>query len=100
MDTQTEMPSCSSQENSTSSKTNWDLCCLCQHDTVEKLVDATSSGYETLASNIPQFYKLNCMPIMFDPKQLDDGDGIQLTLGSQDVSPKLHNSTFGTLCFD
>ena len=80
MDTQTEMPSCSSQENSTSSKTNWDLCCLCQHDTVEKLVDATSSGYETLATNIPQFYKLNCMPIMFDPKQLDDGDGIQLTL--------------------
>merc|ERR1712208_74802 len=78
MDTQIEMASCSSMENS--SKTNWDLCCLCQHSTVEKLVGASSSGYETLATNIPQFYKLSCMPIMFDPKRLDGGDGIQLTL--------------------
>ena len=34
----------------------------------------------TLATNIPEFYNMNCMPIPFDPKRLDDGEGILLTL--------------------
>ena len=83
MDTQAEIPSTSlSQEDSrpASSPTNWELCCLCQQNSSEKLTNATSSGYLTLANNIPQFHKMNCMPILFDPKRLDDGDGIQLTL--------------------
>lgn len=85
------MDSSSSHEDSTStSTTNWKLCCLCQHNTSEKLLDATSSGYLTLASNIPQFYKMNCMPILLDPKRLDDGDGIQSTLEKNKAT--YHNS--------
>ena len=80
MDIQTETTSSSSQEDSTCSSTDWRTCCLFQSKTSEKLVDATSSGYLTLAKNIPQFYNMNCMPVPFDPKRIDDGNGILLTL--------------------
>ena len=76
---------------SSTSTTNWKLCCLCQHSTTEKLLNATSSGYLTLASNIPQFYKINCMPIPLDPNTLDDGDEIQLTL-------EKNNATYHKSC--
>ena len=79
MDTQTEMPS-SSKRDSTCSATNWELCCLCQCKTGERLVDPTGVGCVTLATNIPEFYNMNCMPIRFDPKRLHDGEGILLTL--------------------
>ena len=61
------------------STTNWKLCCLCQADTRERLVDASGASYVTLATNIPEFYKLNAMPIPFHPKRLDEGDGILQT---------------------
>ena len=53
---------------------------MCQCKTGERLVDPTGVAYVTLATNIPQFYNMNCMPIHFDPKRLDDGEGILLTL--------------------
>ncbi len=60
-------------------KTNLEICCLCQENTSERLVDLSGVGYITLATNIPQFHDWNAMPIPFDPKRLDDGDGILKT---------------------
>ena len=64
----------------TDGATNWQECCLCQKPNSGKLTDPSGGGYVTLATNIPQFYNLNCMPIPFDPKRLDEGCGILKTL--------------------
>ena len=71
-------------------KTNWDLCCLCQERTKEVLRTSSGGGYLTLATNIPEFYNLNSMPIPFDPKRLDEGDGILQTLEKNKA--KFHES--------
>lgn len=52
---------------------------MCQEDTHERLVDASGAGYATLATNIPEFHKLNAMPIPFHPERLDEGCGILQT---------------------
>ena len=68
-------------------ETDWSKCFLCQVDTNEALVQPdknkstqTVSGYTSLANNIPEFHLLSEMPIAFDIRRIDDGDGIESTL--------------------
>jgi len=62
--------------------TDWSKCALSQTDTDKSLssqpksFQLTNSGYETLATNIPLFHKLNEMLIAIDIHRLDDGSGI------------------------
>ncbi len=66
--------------------TDWSKCFICQEDKIETLVSPSSrrnltrSGYETLSKNIPEFSKINDMPIPLDIRRLDEGDGIEETL--------------------
>ena len=68
-------------------KTNWDRCFICQQVTKEKLIQPSLSnrendhtGYDTIANNVPLFHKINALPILLSPAQLDEGDGIESTL--------------------
>ena len=72
-------------ENSVS-KTNWQICAICQEATSEALqcpADAKRSdvgaGYKTLAGNIEKFSKLGCMPTDLCLSRLDEGNGIEGT---------------------
>lgn len=70
-------------ENSVS-KTNWQMCAICQEVTSEALqcpADTKRSdvgaGYKTLAGNIEKFSKLGCMPRDLCLSRLDEGNGIE-----------------------
>ena len=38
------------------------------------------SGYKTLSQNIPEFAKINEMPILLDMRRIDKGDEIEAVL--------------------
>ena len=73
-------------EKSSSSKTDWNLCVVCQGSKAETLqcpVDSKRSdvgpGYKTLAENIQQLNQLGCMPVQINLSRLNEGDGIEST---------------------
>ena len=80
-------------------KTNWSKCCLCQEDKgTESLISPLGSfqrkqdysGYSNIARNVPLFYAINAMPILFNPARLDEGEGIEATLVKNQA--RYHNS--------
>lgn len=77
-------------------QTNWEKCCLCQEDKKESLKcpSVTShtehDGYKNIATNVPLFHELNSLPIPLDPKRLDEGSGIEITLRRNNA--KYHQS--------
>ena len=80
-------------ENSVS-KTNWQICAICQEATSEALqfpADTKRSdvgaGYKNLAGNLEKFYKLGCMPTDLSLSQLDEGNGIEGTLIMRKANP-------------
>ena len=83
-------------ENSTSVKTDWMKCCLCQEEEKEKLISPPTSitleedGYTNIAKNIPLFHNINELPILLNPSRLDEGGGIEATLRRN--SAKYHQS--------
>ena len=63
-------------------KTDWSKCCLCQQEKNEELKSPHSNptqketdGYSNIATNIPQFKAINALPLMLDPRRLDEGGG-------------------------
>ena len=73
-------------KRSESSKTDWNLCVVCQESKAETLqcpADSKRSdvgaGYRTLAENIQQFSELGCMTVQISLSRLDEGDGIEST---------------------
>ena len=68
--------------------TDWSKFCLCQSDKSEELKSPPSryetskdqDGYAMIARNDPLFKEINQMPIIQNPKSLDDGEGIEETL--------------------
>ena len=77
-------------------QTDWEQCCLCQEDKKEILKCPSSTshaehdGYNNIATNVPLFHKLNALPIHLDPKRLDNGSGIEITLRQNNA--KYHQS--------
>ena len=77
-------------------QTDWEKCCLCQEDKRESLKWPSSTshtvhdGYKNIATNVPLFHKLNALPIHLDPKRLDNGSGIEITLRQNNA--KYHQS--------
>lgn len=70
-------------------QTDWSKCCLCQADKkgeelktppIHYSCSSDNDGYKMLAMNVPLFHEINQLPIIFDPKRLDEGDGIEQTL--------------------
>ena len=68
------------------SKTNWQLCAICQEVTSEALQcpagtkrSDVGAGYKTLAGNIEKFSELGCMPTNLCLSRLDEGNGIEGT---------------------
>ena len=63
--------------------TDWSKCFICQEDKHEALksppmkIDMAKSGYRILSKNIPEFAKINEMPIPLDIRRIDEGDGIE-----------------------
>lgn len=53
-------------------------------------MDSLDAGYTTLATNIPEIYNLNVVPIPFDPKRFNEGDGIKKP--SEKKKAKYHES--------
>ena len=48
---------------------DWNLCCLCQENTEEKLVcsaSKSSQGYKTFAENVAGFVELGSLPMPLD----------------------------------
>lgn len=83
--------------------TDWTRCCLCQLPKKEPLKSPGANpskrgedGYRQLSRNIPQFLALNQMPIKFDPRRLDEGNGIEETLRERNA--QYHESC--RLCFN
>ena len=67
--------------------TDWSKCFLCQDDKPEALKSplnpsesSTKSGYKSLSTNIPEFFKTNEMPLPLNIRRINDGDGIENTL--------------------
>jgi hypothetical protein len=66
--------------------TDWSKCFICQEDKHEALksppmkIDLAKSGYRNLSKDIPEFAKINEMPIAFDIRRIDEGDGIEAAL--------------------
>ena len=78
-------------------KTDWSKCCLCQQEKNEELKSPHSNptqketdGYSNIATNIPQFKAINALPLMLDPRRLDEGGGIDDTLRKNNA--KYHQS--------
>ena len=78
-------------------QTDWKKCCLCQIDKNEDLKcplarcsSDNDDEYTMIARNVPLFKEINRMPIILDPRRLDDGDGIEDTLGKNQA--KYHQS--------
>ena len=63
--------------------TDWSKCFICQEDKHEALksppmkIDLAKSGYRTLSKNIPEFAKINEMPIPLDIRRIAEGDEIK-----------------------
>ena len=81
----------SAQEKQT---TDWLKCFICQVDKREALKspamnNLAKSGYKTLSQNIPEFAKVNEMPIPLDMRQIDEGDRIEAALIKNEA--KYHN---------
>lgn len=59
--------------------TDWSKCFICQEDKFEALKsppkknNLAKSGYKTLSKNIPEFAKINEMPIPLDIRRVDEG---------------------------
>ncbi|KAG0718627.1 TIMELESS-interacting protein [Chionoecetes opilio] len=69
-------------------RTNWELCILCQTETDEPLqcplrstMKPSGSGYASLTEDLLQFKELRHMPMELNVNRLDDGDGVEATLG-------------------
>ena len=78
-------------------KTDWEKCCLCQTKTNEELrprptYSINIDSYRVIASNVPHFLALNCMPLKIDPARLDEGDGIENTLRKNNA--KYHKNCY------
>ena len=81
-----------------SSITDWNKCCLCQSEKGEALksppiryeTSEDQDGYSMIARNVPLFKEINQMPIIIDPKRLDEGKGIEETLRQNNA--KYHQS--------
>lgn len=77
--------------------TDWSKCFICQEDKNESLkspsptTDSAKSGYRTLSTNIPEFAKINEMPVPLDIQRIDEGDGIEAALIK-------HNAKYHELC--
>ena len=60
-----------------SSKTDWQKCCLCQTEKEEQLKSPPSryeasedrDGYVMIGRNIPLFKEINQLPILLDPNR-------------------------------
>jgi hypothetical protein len=46
-------------------------------------IDLAKSGYRTFSKNISEFAKINEMPIPFDIRRLNEGDGIEAAFINQ-----------------
>ena len=75
-----------SQTSGQCSTTNWDLCILCQKQTVGVLKCPANStrgtrgaGYKNLAENLEAFEKIHCLPGTLQLSRLDEGQGIEAT---------------------
>lgn len=61
--------------------TDWSKSFICQEDKFEALKsppkkpNLAKSGYKTLSKNIPEFAKINEMPIPLDIRRVDEGGG-------------------------
>ena len=81
-----------------STVTDWQKCCLCQTEKGEELKSPPSGyevredrdGYAIIARNVPLFKDINQLPIVLDPRRLDEGGGIAETLRKNDA--KYHQS--------
>ena len=81
-----------------STVTDWQKCCLCQTEKGKELISPPSryevredrDGYAMIARNVPLFKDINQLPIVLDPRRLDEGDGIAETLRKNDA--KYHQS--------
>ena len=77
-------------------QTHREKCCLFQEDKRERAWNAhlalhtEHDGYKYLATNCPLFHKLNVLPIHLDPKRLENGSGIEITLRQNNA--KYHQS--------
>ena len=78
--------------------TDWSKCCLCQTEKEEELKSPPTryeakgdrDGYVMIARNVPLFKDINRLPILLDPKRLDEGNGIEDTLRKNQA--KYHQS--------
>lgn len=76
--------------------TDWSKCFICQEDKFEALksppkkTNLAKSGYKTLSKNIPEFAKINEMPIPLDIRRVDEGGGIEAALIKNEA--KYHES--------
>ena len=77
-------------------KIDWSKCCLCQQNT-DKVLQApvnsykrASDSYTSIATNLPQFHELNALLIKLDLRRLDEGEGVEKTLRSN--NGKYHKS--------
>lgn len=76
--------------------TDWSKCFICQEDKFEALksppkqTNLAKSGYKTLSKNIPEFAKINEMPIPLDIRRVDEGGGIKAALIKNEA--KYHES--------
>jgi len=71
---------------------NWKLCMLCRTTTSERLICPVNSkwkdagaGYSSLALHLSQLQDLDENPFAFDINDLDSGNGIELTLSSNNA---------------
>ena len=78
--------------------TNWDICVLCQEETVERLNCPANSyrgtegaGYKTLAENLESFDMFSCPPGKLKLSRLDEHQGI-------DVVFQLHKAKWRDSC--
>ena len=80
-------------------RTDWSKCFICQEDKHEALksppmkIDLAKSGYRTLSKNIPEFAKINEMPIPLDIRRIDEGDGIEAALLKNEACGLMFNNT-------
>ena len=74
--------------------TDWSKCCLCQTEKEEELKSPPTryeakgdrDGYVMIARNVPLFKDINRLPILLDPKRLDEGYPLEK---SSKISPEL-----------
>ena len=67
---------------------NWDLCVLCQKESIEPLINPTSAGYSSLVNNLNDFAAEGALPPSINILRMDDGSGMLCTL--QKMNAKYH----------